>query len=49
MSDSTQPHAHPPAGGHWPPREKLPGLVLMAATALATYVCYRLALPFLPM
>lgn len=27
---------------------RLPGLAPVAATALALYLCYRLALPFLP-
>src|SRR5215211_2458256 len=40
-----QPHV---AEGAWPPREKMLTLVLLAATAIAFYVCYRLALPLLP-
>ena len=40
-----QPHV---AEGAWPPRERMLTLVLLAATAIAFYVCYRLALPLLP-
>lgn len=38
----------PTTGGGWLSRERALTLVLVAATALAFYVCYRLALPFLP-
>jgi predicted PurR-regulated permease PerM len=49
-------HTHPPALDRSPPhpeegwfsRERLLILVLIAATALAIYLCYLLALPFLP-
>jgi predicted PurR-regulated permease PerM len=36
------------ANAEWLTRERALVLVLMAATALACYVCYRLARPFLP-
>jgi predicted PurR-regulated permease PerM len=36
------------ADAEWLTRERVLVLVLMAATALAFYVCYRLARPFLP-
>lgn len=34
--------------GGWLTRERVLTLVLLVATGLAVYVCYRLALPFLP-
>jgi predicted PurR-regulated permease PerM len=48
MPESKQPSPHLPAGGGWLSRERALAHVLIAATALAFYVCYRLALPFLP-
>jgi predicted PurR-regulated permease PerM len=47
MSDSDRKETPPTAAG-WLPRERAAALALLAATALALYVCYRLALPFLP-
>jgi len=48
MEDTDRDKVRYAAGGVWLPREKVLTLVLLAATALAFYVCYRLALPFLP-
>ena len=48
MSESKQPAPRPPAGAAWLSRERALAIVLIAATALAFYVCYHLALPFLP-
>ena len=42
MPESKQPGPHPPAGGGWLSRERALAFVLMAETALAFYVCYRL-------
>jgi predicted PurR-regulated permease PerM len=48
MSDSNgHVHEHAPEGG-WLSRERALVLVLLVTTALAVYLCYRLALPFLP-
>ena len=43
-----QPTSGPNAQGGWLTRERALTLVLMVASALAFYVCYRLAQPFLP-
>jgi len=49
MDESQQPGPRQPtADGGWLSRERALALVLMTATALAFYLCYRLALPFLP-
>jgi predicted PurR-regulated permease PerM len=48
MSHQNQDDSTPVAGGGWPPHDKARGLILIAATALAFYVCYRLAQPFIP-
>lgn len=48
MPEPKQAGPHAPAGGGRLSRERASALVLIAATALAFYVCYRLALPFLP-
>lgn len=49
MDESQQPAPQKPlADGGWLSRERALALVLIVATALAFYVCYRLALPFLP-
>ncbi|MDQ3802742.1 MAG: AI-2E family transporter [Acidobacteriota bacterium] len=48
MPESKQPGPRAPASSGWLSREQALALVLMVATALAFYVCYRLALPFLP-
>jgi predicted PurR-regulated permease PerM len=47
MDEPNHEEPRPPAG-RWPPREKVLTTVLLAGTALSFYVCYRLALPFLP-
>src|SRR5215210_7811815 len=48
MSEQDQPERSGVADGRWLTRERMLVLVLIVATALAFYVCYRLALPFLP-
>jgi predicted PurR-regulated permease PerM len=49
MDESKQPEPQKPIGkGGWLSRERALALVLIVTTALAFYVCYRLALPFLP-
>ena len=48
MSEQDQPERSGVADGGWLTRERMLVLVLIVATALAFYVCYRLALPFLP-
>jgi predicted PurR-regulated permease PerM len=48
MDEPNQDEARAAAGGGWMTRERGLTLVLAAATGLAFYVCYRLALPFLP-
>lgn len=48
MDEPKQAGSSPPGGGVWLSRERALALVLIAATALAFYVCYRLTLPFLP-
>jgi predicted PurR-regulated permease PerM len=49
MDEPNQPAPNPAtADGGWLSRERALALVLIAATALAFYLCYRLALPFLP-
>ena len=49
MDAPNQPEPNPAmADGGWLSRERALVLVLIVATALAFYVCYRLALPFLP-
>ena len=48
MDESSQSESRRPAAGGWLSRERALALVLIVATALAFYVCYRLALPFLP-
>lgn len=48
MSEQDQPERSGVADRRWLSHERMLILVLIAATALAFYVCYRLALPFLP-
>src|SRR5215210_1121382 len=48
MSEQDQPERSGVADGRWLTRERMLVLVLTLATALAFYICYRLALPFLP-
>ncbi|HEV2707798.1 MAG TPA: AI-2E family transporter [Pyrinomonadaceae bacterium] len=48
MSHTNRNESQTPTGGGWPSPEKAHGLVLIAATALALYVCYRLVQPFIP-
>ncbi len=48
MNDPDRDETKPPADGGWLSRERVLVLVLIVATALAFYICYRLALPFLP-
>lgn len=48
MDEPNHEGRRPAAGGGWLTRERVLTLVLLAATGLAVYVCYRLALPFLP-
>ena len=48
MNEPNRDEAGPPSAGGWLTRERVAALALAAATALAFYVCYRLALPFLP-
>ena len=47
-SKQAEPHQQPVTESGWLSRERLLALVLIVATSLAFYVCYRLALPFLP-
>lgn len=48
MGESNRDEASLPSGGGLLTRERVLALALLAATALALYVCYRLAVPFLP-
>jgi predicted PurR-regulated permease PerM len=48
MSDRQSHTSHRQPEGGWLSRERALVFVLLAATALAVYVCYRLAHPFLP-
>src|SRR5215210_3010280 len=49
MDESQQPESQKPiTNGGWLSRERALALVLVVATALAFYVCYRITLPFLP-
>ncbi|MDQ3801042.1 MAG: AI-2E family transporter [Acidobacteriota bacterium] len=49
MNDSQEIQKTPTQNeGGWLTRERSLALVLIAATALAAYVCYRIALPFIP-
>jgi predicted PurR-regulated permease PerM len=47
-SKQAEPHQQPTTQSGWLSRERLLALVLIVTTALAFYICYRLALPFLP-
>lgn len=48
MDEPNHDGQRPATEGGWLTRERVLTLVLLAATGLAVYVCYRLALPFLP-
>jgi predicted PurR-regulated permease PerM len=47
MNDPDRDETRSSADGGWLSRERALALVLVVATALAFYLCYRLALPFL--
>ncbi|MCX6917107.1 MAG: AI-2E family transporter [Verrucomicrobia bacterium] len=48
MNDRNTKPAMAPVANDWGARSHVRTLVLMAATAVGIYLCYRLALPFLP-
>ncbi len=48
MSESDSPLTPPDDSGEWGSRSQVGALVLMAMTVGGLYLCYRMALPFLP-
>lgn len=48
MNERKTSQAVSPSADDWASRNHVPAIVLFAATTLGIYLCYRLALPFLP-